>query len=100
MGTIHPDCHCFDVRYFWLHSELVVAKSSAIGALLSFATQAVLLDLFLAYRISRAPTYCQPVISGSNGQMATDGAWLRTDFYYGTTFVSTCAVRRFHSNAV
>ena len=26
---------------FWLHSELVVAKSSAIGALLSFATQAV-----------------------------------------------------------
>ena len=37
VDIIYPYYYCFGFRYHWLHNELTVAKSAAIGALLSFA---------------------------------------------------------------
>ena len=85
----------------WLGNNgntLVIAKSNAIGALLSFATQAVFAGFIFWYTGYRARRHI--VSQLYRGQMVK---WLLyvvcTNFYYHTTSISACAIRRFYGNA-
>jgi ATP synthase protein I len=67
---------------FWLHSELVVAKSSAIGALLSFATQAVFAGFIFWHTGYRARRHI--VSQLYRGQMVK---WLLTVLGFALIFI-------------
>lgn len=67
----------------WLSSDLVVAKSTAIGALLSFVTQAVFAGFIFWYTGYRAR---QHIVSQLyRGQMAK---WLLTAFGFALIFIT------------
>ncbi|OLF36719.1 MULTISPECIES: ATP synthase subunit I [unclassified Psychrobacter] len=67
----------------WLSSDLVVAKSTAIGALLSFVTQAVFAGFIFWYTGYRAR---QHIVSQLyRGQMAK---WLLTVFGFALIFIT------------
>ncbi len=67
----------------WLGSDLVVAKSTAIGALLSFVTQAVFAGFIFWYTGYRAR---QHIVSQLyRGQMAK---WLLTVFGFALIFIT------------
>lgn len=68
---------------FWLHSELVVAKSSAIGALLSFTTQAVFAGFIFWHTGYRARG--RIVSQLYRGQMVK---WLLTVFGFALIFIT------------
>lgn len=67
----------------WLHSELVVAISAAIGALLSFATQVVFAFFIFWYTGYRARLHI--VSQLYRGQMAK---WLLTVFGFALIFIT------------
>ncbi|WP_201555705.1 ATP synthase subunit I [Psychrobacter sp. 72-O-c] len=67
---------------FWLHSELVVAKSSAIGSLLSFATQAVFAGFIFWHTGYRARRHI--VSQLYRGQMVK---WLLTVLGFALIFI-------------
>lgn len=68
---------------FWLHSELVIAKSSAIGALLSFAGQAVFAGFIFWYTGYRARG--RIVMQLYRGQMVK---WLLTVLGFALIFIT------------
>ncbi|MBP2279807.1 ATP synthase protein I [Psychrobacter sp. PL19] len=68
---------------FWLHSALVVAKSSAIGALLSFATQAVFAGFIFWHSGYRARRHI--VSQLYRGQMVK---WLLTVLGFALIFIT------------
>ncbi|MGP4789421.1 ATP synthase subunit I [Psychrobacter sp. 1Y11] len=67
----------------WLHSELLVAKSTAIGALLSFITQAVFAGFVFWHTGYRARLHI--VNQLYRGQMAK---WLLTLFGFALIFIT------------
>ena len=67
----------------WLHSELTVAKSAAIGALLSFATQAVFAGFIFWYTGYRARRHI--VSQLYRGQMVK---WLLTVCGFALIFIT------------
>ncbi|MEN2752448.1 MULTISPECIES: ATP synthase subunit I [Psychrobacter] len=67
----------------WLSSDLVVAKSAAIGALLSFVTQAVFAGFIFWYTGYRARGHI--VSQLYRGQMAK---WLLTVFGFALIFIT------------
>ncbi|MGM8870371.1 ATP synthase subunit I [Psychrobacter sp. 2Y5] len=67
----------------WLHSELLVAKSTAIGALLSFVTQAVFAGFVFWHTGYRARLHI--VNQLYRGQMAK---WLLTLFGFALIFIT------------
>lgn len=67
----------------WLHSELVVAKSLAIGALLSFANQAVFAGFIFWHTGYRARGHI--VSQLYRGQMVK---WLLTVFGFALIFIT------------
>ena len=67
----------------WLHSALTVAKSTAIGALLSFAAQAVFAFFIFWYTGYRARLHI--VSQLYRGQMAK---WLLTVFGFALIFIT------------
>lgn len=67
----------------WLHSELLVAKSTAIGALLSFITQAVFAGFVFWHTGYRARLHI--VSQLYRGQMAK---WLLTLFGFALIFIT------------
>ena len=71
------------VDTIWLHSELTIAKSTAIGALLSFITQAVFAFFIFWYTGYRAR---QRIVSQLyRGQMSK---WLLTVFGFALIFIT------------
>lgn len=71
------------VDTIWLHSELTIAKSAAIGALLSFITQAVFAFFIFWYTGYRAR---QHIVSQLyRGQMSK---WLLTVFGFALIFIT------------
>ncbi|WP_350562256.1 ATP synthase subunit I [Psychrobacter sp. CAL346-MNA-CIBAN-0220] len=68
---------------FWLHSELIVAKSTAIGALLSFATQAIFAGFIFWHTGYRARG--RIVSQLYRGQMFK---WLLTVFGFALIFIT------------
>jgi ATP synthase protein I len=66
----------------WLHSDLVAAKSTAIGALLSFGTQAVFAGFIFWYTGYRARRHI--VSQLYRGQMVK---WLLTVFGFAVIFI-------------
>ena len=71
------------VDTMWLHSALTVAKSTAIGALLSFATQVVFAFFIFWYTGYRARLHI--VSQLYRGQMAK---WLLTVFGFALIFIT------------
>ncbi|WP_198336750.1 ATP synthase subunit I [Psychrobacter celer] len=67
----------------WLHSQLIIAKSTAIGALLSFITQAVFASFVFWYTGYRARRHI--VSQLYRGQMAK---WLLTVFGFALIFIT------------
>ena len=67
----------------WLHSQLVIAKSTAIGALLSFITQAVFAFFVFWYTGYRARRHI--VSQLYRGQMAI---WLLTVLGFALIFIT------------
>ena len=67
----------------WLHSQLIIAKSTAIGALLSFITQAVFAFFVFWYTGYRARRHI--VSQLYRGQMAK---WLLTVFGSALIFIT------------
>lgn len=67
----------------WLHSQLIVAKSTAIGALLSFATQAVFAGFIFWHTGYRARRHI--VSQLYRGQMVK---WLLTVFGFALIFIT------------
>ncbi|MGM8885117.1 ATP synthase subunit I [Psychrobacter sp. 1U2] len=67
----------------WMHSELLVAKSTAIGALLSFITQAVFAGFVFWHTGYRARLHI--VSQLYRGQMAK---WLLTLFGFALIFIT------------
>ncbi|MGP5504383.1 ATP synthase subunit I [Psychrobacter celer] len=67
----------------WLHSQLIIAKSTAIGALLSFITQTVFAFFVFWYTGYRARRHI--VSQLYRGQMAK---WLLTVFGFALIFIT------------
>ncbi|WP_201573146.1 MULTISPECIES: ATP synthase subunit I [Psychrobacter] len=67
----------------WLHSELIVAKSTALGALLSFTSQAIFAAFVFWYTGYRARRHI--VSQLYRGQMVK---WLLTVFGFALIFIT------------